>query len=112
MQTNHEMIYYRWPNKNLKESLRVNLLVDRLHEFLQSLEVQSELLNQLSSILLVVHIEKLLSDVFDLVSQCLLRFWSWIPIGTKLCLESLGEHVLFQVHNFHDFFLEMLQTLS
>ena len=82
------------------------LFVDRCHELLESLEVQAELLDQLSSILLEVHIEKLVPNVVDLVSEGFLCFCSGLSRGAKLSLKSLAEHVLFQVDDLHNLFLK------
>ena len=41
-----------------------------------------------------------------------LGFGSGLSRGSKLSLESLTEHVLFQVDDLHDFFLEKSEAIS
>lgn len=96
----------------IEYSHRGDLFVNRLHEFTEAFEVEAELLDELTAILFEVDIEKLVSDWLNLVGESFLCFscgLTWRPI---LRLEALREHVLFQVDNIHNLFLEMSEAVS
>ena len=85
----------------VKDRHGCHFFVDRHHELLEPLEIQTELLDEFASILLEVDIEELVTDGVYLMGEGLLSFGSWIFRGTELSLESLGEHILLQVDNLH-----------
>ena len=83
-----------------------------MHELFQALEVQAELLHKLATTLFKVNVEELIFDFFDLVGQRFLGFSVGLTIGSVLGLKSLCEHVLLQVNDVHDLFLQLSQAVT
>jgi len=69
-------------------------------------------LNQLVATLFEVDVEKLVTDLFDLMCDGLLSLGGGVFRCAKFSSEALREHVLFQVHDVHDLLLKVSEAVS